>query len=644
MDLIARIYTEYQDYLRSKRRTASKGLPNEEIEFNMMLEIPKYVNKKEYGNLDRALGAALPEIDENRYYKWREIKKKDELNFINLRNIITWQLWITHFRDFFPGFRKDVVEALEASTQYVKIKQFIFDRNRDYADLSPNDLGIYIFNKDKPLEPAKPTKAYKNALRLYEKEKDCKEKDYKLLGELNKEDRELWWLRRMLERFASKKKSDVLCYQDIMGQNPLREIKLPKNVLHLLQFLTYVSTTEVETRESMVILNGLKDRTDEKFIATVKSINHIAFILGKAHAKLIKDFCNSWTEDFCKKHRKKYDRLVYIKRPGKTLVVKRLDYVLKKCYYEQAMKFLAAFGCDPSYETHCIEQHNKILKETIDLFKNGNFDVETFFKKYMWNEQQPQHWDSTCKGTTNIFFNFLTWHLEKEIETQKIGDNLLHIMDSMMHQMNEEENTNLLKYDAYMVKEWNIFEIGQKLFGIDTNKGNEVNICIHLQNHADSKQETKKKRRKDRDTNEKKKKKQKSIFIDDEATAVNTNKTAGNAEENITVIEDDDENENNNDENNKIDEQNKEQQEVQEVGRKTVNELTDIRNVHDMLIYIIKHTFQRLKTVSSEDLHAEQLDKLLYDVGELELFDASAKIGDIKVGKMLADWIAFNGV
>ena len=90
MDLIARIYTEYQDYLRSKKRPPSEGLTNEEIEFNMMLEIPKYVNKKEYGNLDRALGAALPEIDENRYYKWREIKKKDELNFIDLRNIITW--------------------------------------------------------------------------------------------------------------------------------------------------------------------------------------------------------------------------------------------------------------------------------------------------------------------------------------------------------------------------------------------------------------------------------------------------------------------------------------------------------------------------------------------------------------------------
>ena len=125
----------------------------------------------------------------------------------------------------------------------------------------------------------------------------------------------------------------------------------------------------------------------------------------------------------------------------------------------------------------------------------------------MWNENQPQHWETTCIGTTNIFFNFITWHLEREIETQKPGDNLDPIMDSMMHQIDEETNTNLLKYDAYMVKRWNIFEIGQKLFGVDTNNGNYVNICTHLQNHADSKQVTQKKRRKSSVNNKRKKKK-----------------------------------------------------------------------------------------------------------------------------------------
>ena len=49
-----------------------EGLTNEDIEFSMILQIPKYVNNKEYANLDSILGAALPEIDDKRYYDLRE--------------------------------------------------------------------------------------------------------------------------------------------------------------------------------------------------------------------------------------------------------------------------------------------------------------------------------------------------------------------------------------------------------------------------------------------------------------------------------------------------------------------------------------------------------------------------------------------
>ena len=640
MDLIARIYTEYQDYVRSiNHHRPSEGLTNDKIEFSMMLQIPKHVNNKEYAELDKILGAALPEIDEKRYYKLREIKKKDELNFKDLRNIITWQLWITHFRDFFPNFRKELLDTLGNSQPYVKIKQFIFDRTKEYAELSSNDLGIYI-NKNKPDEPVKQGKVSKNALRLNEKERKCKENDYKLLGDLNKEDREPWWLRRMLERFATRKKGDVLSYQDIMGHTQLREIKLPKNVLHLLQFLTYISTTEDETRKSMFILNGLKDRTDERFIATVKNINHIAVILSKAHAKTIKEFCSSWTEEFCKRHRQEYDELIWIKKPGKSLVVKRLDYVLKKCYYDQAMKFLNEFGFDPSYDTHCIEEHNTILKETMDLFKNCNFDKEAFFKKYMWNENQPAHWENTCIGTTNIFFNFLTWHLEKEMLTPRSEDDLVSIMDSMMYQVNEEQNTNLLKYDAYMVNRWNIFEIGKKLFGVDTNGENNVNICTHLQNHANSALETKKKRRKSSENNERKKKKKKkksNLFVDDEA------KVVGDDMEFI-CLEDESITTNNHDKSNEIDQQNNEQQEVQVNKKEPISEYTEVKNVHDLTMYTLKVTIEKSKKHITEQSVQENMDALLNDVNELDRINASAKIEEIEVPETLADWIGLKKV
>ena len=143
-----------------------------------------------------------------------------------------------------------MVSTLHNSQPYRKIKEFIFDKTKKYDELSSNDLGIYV-NRDRPVEPEDPKekegKVYQNALRLYEKETKCKEKDYKLLENLNEEDREVWWLRRMLERFATKTKKDLLSYQDIMGQTPLKEFKLPKNVQHLLQFLTYICTNETET-------------------------------------------------------------------------------------------------------------------------------------------------------------------------------------------------------------------------------------------------------------------------------------------------------------------------------------------------------------------------------------------------------------
>ena len=104
---------------------------------------------------------------------------------------------------------------------------------------------------------------------------------------------------------------------------------------------------------------------------------------------------------------------------------------------------------------------------------------------------------TTCCGTTDIYFNFITWHIEKEIETQNLGDDLIPIMDSMLNQMNIEKSANLLEYKAYMVKIWDICEIGQKEFGIATNKSNNVKICTHLQKHANTKQVTRKKEKKE---------------------------------------------------------------------------------------------------------------------------------------------------
>ena len=164
LDLIARIYTEYKEYLTSTdHQQPSKGRPNEEIDNSMKLAIPKYVNNKEYQKLDELLGAALPEVNQTRYYDLTKTKKKDELTFKDLRNIITWQLWITNFRDIFPSFRSELLKTLQLSQPYAKIKQFIFDKTKTYDELSSNDLGIYI-NRERPVEPDNETEKKRQSL------------------------------------------------------------------------------------------------------------------------------------------------------------------------------------------------------------------------------------------------------------------------------------------------------------------------------------------------------------------------------------------------------------------------------------------------------------------------------------------------
>ena len=123
----------------------------------------------------------------------------------------------------------------------------------------------------------------------------------------------------------------------------------------------------------------------------------------------------------------------------------------------------------------------------------------------------------------------------------------------------------------------------------------------------------------------------------------------GAANEETTVVVDFTEGENitknnNDDEINKIDQQNQKQQEVQEVERKPISEITEVRNVHDIMIYALKLTIERLKSATKEESYPMDMDKLLYDINQLEMNDASAKIEDIEVPKTLADLIGFNKV
>ena len=78
--------------------------------------------------------------------------------------------------------------------------------------------------------------------------------------------------------------------------------------------------------------------------------------------------------------------------------------------------------------------------------------------------------------------------------------------------------------------------------------------------------------------------------------------------------------------------------------REPINEITEVRNVHDLTMYTLKLTIERSKKYLDKQSHQEYMDALLNDVNQLDRMNASAKIEDIDVPDTLANFIKFNKV
>ena len=62
LNLIAKHYSEFKKHIETKRQ----GKTTDQITTKMKLEIPKYVSNSDYDNLNKILGAALPEVNLSR--------------------------------------------------------------------------------------------------------------------------------------------------------------------------------------------------------------------------------------------------------------------------------------------------------------------------------------------------------------------------------------------------------------------------------------------------------------------------------------------------------------------------------------------------------------------------------------------------
>ena len=185
-------------------------MDTENITTEMKLKIPQHVSKAEYEDLNKILGAALPEVTQSRYYGQTENERKTTITLKDLRHLIMWQLWITHFMDHYPNFHTEMETSYERG-KFDQIGKLVF-KKIGIENMKPEHLCIHNPRKPREVpENAKNTKKYQNSVQAYEEEKKQMEDDFEKIKNLHADHRLEWYLQRTLERLANKKKKYWIC-------------------------------------------------------------------------------------------------------------------------------------------------------------------------------------------------------------------------------------------------------------------------------------------------------------------------------------------------------------------------------------------------------------------------------------------------
>ena len=457
-------------------------MATKDITTKIKLEIPEHVSKANYENLNNILGTALPEVTESRYYSQTESERKTTITLKDLRHLIMWQLWITHFMDHYPNFHTEMEKSYENGTKFDQIGKLVF-KKIGIESIKPEHLNIHNPKKPKEVsENAKKTKKYQNSVQAYEEEKKQMDDDFEKIKNLHADHRLEWYLQRTLERLANKKK-EVLDLQDVNGHPNDTDGKLSNNIRHVLNFLTYISSTEEETRANIKLLNKL-DPNPNNFIHLLRNINNLATIVSSEYTSKLLNTIKTWHKDdkLMDKWTDKYRHIRTVKHRNAGLNARRMRYIIKKHCYEQILQFLDEFGTNPPHNTSCITNHNKIFKAMIEEVHSGGFSKQKFQKDYLRGVQTADKWDA-CYCTADVFFNFVSWYLRSEIK-KKTTDEFFKLIDKYLTDANNEFSANVENKESFKVKEFDIFEIGKALFENDTNSN--LSIDNHLEDNDDS--------------------------------------------------------------------------------------------------------------------------------------------------------------
>ena len=106
-------------------------------------------------------------------------------------------------------------------------------------------------------------------------------------------------------------------FQDILGRSNDIDGKLSNNIRHVLNFLTYISSTEEETRENIKLLNKL-DPNPDNFIHMIRNINNLVTIVSNFHSNKLLDIIKYWHNEnkypgLLKKWDTEYNKIYNIK-------------------------------------------------------------------------------------------------------------------------------------------------------------------------------------------------------------------------------------------------------------------------------------------------------------------------------------------
>ena len=152
-------------------------MATKDITTKIKLEIPEHVSKAKYEDLNEILGTALPEVTQSRYYSQTESERKTTITLKDLRHLIMWQLWITHFMDHYPNFHTEMEKSYERG-KYDQIGKLVF-KKIGIESVKPEHLNIH--NPKKPKEGVSETTKKTKKIKIHYKRTKKKKNKWKMI-------------------------------------------------------------------------------------------------------------------------------------------------------------------------------------------------------------------------------------------------------------------------------------------------------------------------------------------------------------------------------------------------------------------------------------------------------------------------------